>query len=37
MNTIKTHIPDIVIFEPDVYGDDRGFLWISTAGNGLQN
>lgn len=26
MNTIKTHIPDIVIFEPDVYGDDRGFF-----------
>ena len=26
MNVIKTAIPDILIFEPKVFGDDRGFF-----------
>lgn len=25
MNVIKTDIPDVLIFEPKVFGDDRGF------------
>lgn len=27
MNVIKTEIPDVLIFEPKVFGDERGFLW----------
>jgi dTDP-4-dehydrorhamnose 3,5-epimerase len=26
MNIIKTEIPDVLIFEPQVYGDERGFF-----------
>ncbi|MGQ4696732.1 dTDP-4-dehydrorhamnose 3,5-epimerase [Enterobacter sp. AG326] len=26
MNIIKTEIPDVLIFEPKVFGDDRGFF-----------
>lgn len=26
MNVIKTEIPDVLIFEPKVFGDERGFL-----------
>ena len=26
MNVIKTAIPDVLIFEPNVFGDDRGFF-----------
>ena len=26
MKTTRTHIPDIVVFEPDVHGDHRGFF-----------
>jgi dTDP-4-dehydrorhamnose 3,5-epimerase len=29
MNVIKTQIPDVLIIEPDVYGDDRGFFYES--------
>ncbi len=29
MNIIKTNIPDVIIFEPKVYGDDRGFFFES--------
>ncbi|MBU5565781.1 dTDP-4-dehydrorhamnose 3,5-epimerase family protein, partial [Escherichia sp. S69_ASV_4] len=26
MKVIKTSIPDVLIFEPKVYGDERGFF-----------
>ncbi|MBN6347930.1 dTDP-4-dehydrorhamnose 3,5-epimerase [Escherichia coli] len=29
MNVIKTEIPDILIFEPKVFGDERGFFFES--------
>lgn len=29
MNVIKTDIPDVLIFEPKVFGDDRGFFFES--------
>lgn len=29
MNVIKTKIPDVLIFEPRVFGDDRGFFYES--------
>jgi dTDP-4-dehydrorhamnose 3,5-epimerase len=29
MNVIKTKIPDVVILEPKVFGDDRGFFYES--------
>ena len=29
MNIIKTDIPDVIIFEPKVFGDDRGFFFES--------
>jgi dTDP-4-dehydrorhamnose 3,5-epimerase len=29
MNVIKTEIPDVLIFEPKVFGDDRGFFYES--------
>ena len=29
MNVIKTSIPDVIIFEPKVFGDDRGFFFES--------
>lgn len=25
MNVIKTEIPDVLILEPEVFGDERGF------------
>ena len=43
MNVIKTTIPDVVIFEPKVFGDDRGFFFESfnqkefEQANGLKN
>ncbi|PSY44071.1 dTDP-4-dehydrorhamnose 3,5-epimerase [Escherichia albertii] len=29
MNVIKTEIPDVLIFEPEVFGDERGFFFES--------
>jgi len=29
MNVIKTTIPDVIILEPNVFGDDRGFFYES--------
>ncbi|MGJ8620470.1 MAG: dTDP-4-dehydrorhamnose 3,5-epimerase [Methylophilaceae bacterium] len=29
MNVIETTIPDVIIFEPKVFGDDRGFFYES--------
>ena len=29
MNVIKTDIPEVIIFEPKVFGDDRGFFFES--------
>src|SRR5687767_2132167 len=29
MNLIKTSIPDVVLLEPKVFGDDRGFFYES--------
>lgn len=29
MNVIQTNIPDVIIFEPTVFGDDRGFFFES--------
>lgn len=29
MNVVKTNIPDVIIFEPKVFGDDRGFFYES--------
>lgn len=29
MNVIKTEIPDVLIFEPKVFGDERGFFFES--------
>ena len=31
MNVIKTNIPDVLIFEPKVFGDDRGFFFESFS------
>ena len=31
MKIIKTEIPDVVIIEPDVFGDDRGFFFESYS------
>ncbi|MBL5964023.1 dTDP-4-dehydrorhamnose 3,5-epimerase [Lelliottia amnigena] len=33
MNVIKTDIPDVLIFEPKVFGDDRGFFFESFNQN----
>lgn len=33
MNVIKTSIPDVLIFEPKVFGDDRGFFFESFNAN----
>ncbi|MEZ2697322.1 dTDP-4-dehydrorhamnose 3,5-epimerase [Hafnia alvei] len=33
MNIIKTEIPDVLIFEPKVFGDDRGFFFESFNKN----
>ena len=29
MNVIDTDIPDVKIFEPKIFGDDRGFFYES--------
>lgn len=29
MQVVKTSIPDVIIFEPKVFGDDRGFFYES--------
>ena len=29
MNVVKTNIPDVIVFEPKVFGDDRGFFYES--------
>ncbi len=29
MNVIRTEIPDVLIFEPKVFGDERGFFFES--------
>ncbi|MFJ5853213.1 dTDP-4-dehydrorhamnose 3,5-epimerase [Enterobacter cancerogenus] len=31
MNVIKTDIPDVLIFEPKIFGDDRGFFFESFS------
>ncbi|WP_034943057.1 dTDP-4-dehydrorhamnose 3,5-epimerase [Erwinia oleae] len=31
MNVIKTDIPDVLIFEPNVFGDERGFFFESFS------
>jgi dTDP-4-dehydrorhamnose 3,5-epimerase len=31
MNVVKTDIPDVLIFEPRVFGDDRGFFFESFS------
>lgn len=31
MNVIKTDVPDVLIFEPKVFGDDRGFFFESFS------
>lgn len=31
MNVIKTDIPDVIIFEPKVFGDERGFFFESFS------
>ena len=31
MNVIQTILPDVLIFEPDVYGDERGFFFESFS------
>ncbi|WP_047609274.1 dTDP-4-dehydrorhamnose 3,5-epimerase [Rahnella aquatilis] len=31
MNVIKTEIPDVLIFEPKVFGDERGFFYESFS------
>ena len=33
MNVIKTEIPDVLIFEPKVFGDERGFFFESFNQN----
>jgi dTDP-4-dehydrorhamnose 3,5-epimerase len=37
MNLIKTEIPDVVILEPKVFGDDRGFFYESWNARTLAN
>lgn len=29
MKVIKTNIPDVYIFEPEIFGDDRGYFFES--------
>lgn len=33
MQAVKTSIPDVIIFEPKVFGDDRGFFYESFNAN----
>jgi dTDP-4-dehydrorhamnose 3,5-epimerase len=37
MNLIKTDIPDVVLLEPKVFGDDRGFFFESWNARTLKN
>ncbi|MBN6046134.1 dTDP-4-dehydrorhamnose 3,5-epimerase [Citrobacter sp. ku-bf4] len=37
MNVIKTEIPDVLIFEPKVFGDDRGFFFESFSQKVFEN
>lgn len=37
MNLIKTEIPEVVILEPKVFGDDRGFFYESWNARTLAN
>ena len=36
MNIIKTKIPDVIIFEPKIFGDDRGFFYESFNASAFQ-
>jgi dTDP-4-dehydrorhamnose 3,5-epimerase len=36
MNVVKTDIPDVLIFEPRVFGDDRGFSLKALVKNSLR-
>ena len=33
MNIVKTRIPEVLIFEPKVFGDERGFFFESFNAN----
>lgn len=33
MNVVQTNIPDVIVFEPKVFGDDRGFFFESFNQN----
>lgn len=35
MNVIKTEIPDVLIFEPKVFGDERGFFFLRVLIRGF--
>ncbi len=37
MNLVKTDIPDVVILEPKIFGDDRGFFFESWNARTLAN
>lgn len=36
MNIIQTKIPDVLVFEPKVFGDDRGFFYESFNASAFQ-
>ena len=36
MNIIQTKIPDVIIFEPKIFGDDRGFFYESFNASAFQ-
>jgi dTDP-4-dehydrorhamnose 3,5-epimerase len=36
MNVVKTKISDVIVFEPKVFGDDRGFFYESYNANVFQ-
>ena len=36
MNIIQTKIPDVLVFEPKVFGDDRGFFYESFNANAFE-
>lgn len=37
MNVIKTKIPDVLLFEPKVFGDERGFFYESFNASEFEN
>lgn len=37
MNVTPTHIPDVLIIEPEVFGDDRGFFYESFNRKAFEN